>query len=68
MYHPALVTLVFAAFALCDPTPQASLFPSSGFEGKPELIIDLGGCTNIPEKDDALVIPRPRICSHSNVT
>lgn len=22
MYHPALVTLVFAAFALCDPTPQ----------------------------------------------
>ncbi|CAG9982314.1 unnamed protein product [Clonostachys byssicola] len=53
MQSSALVTLVFAAFALCDPTPQASLFPSSGFEGKPTIINDLGGCVNIPEKDDA---------------
>uniref|UniRef100_A0A8H7K9Y1 Uncharacterized protein n=1 Tax=Bionectria ochroleuca TaxID=29856 RepID=A0A8H7K9Y1_BIOOC len=53
MQSSALVTLVFAAFALCDPTPQASLYPSSRFEGKPTIINDLGGCINIPEQDDA---------------
>ncbi|CAH0021613.1 unnamed protein product, partial [Clonostachys rhizophaga] len=60
-----LVTLGFAAFALCDLT-QASLFPSSGIEGKPTTINDFGGCINIFENDDAQVILRPRICSHSN--
>ncbi|VUC27287.1 unnamed protein product [Clonostachys rosea] len=53
MQSPAFFALVFSAFALCDPTPQASLYPSSGFEGKPTIINDLGGCINIPELDDA---------------